>query len=148
MSKIRSKNTTFEEKVISVLNVKFPNKFVTHVGRLKGTPDIVFEHETVCVFLDSDFWHGWQYPRWKHLLTNEFCKEKITKNRQIDMRSTRILKKQGWKVIRIWEHEIKVDLDRQHLAPGVNHAVLRGGKNEFSGRKFVSCRFSWRTRCV
>lgn len=112
MSKIRSKNTKFEEEFINLLNVAFPNKFVTHVRILKGIPDIVFEKQRVCVFLDSDFWHGWQYPRWKHLLKNDFWREKIIKNRQRDVRNTRLLKKAGWRVVRLWEHQVNTNPDR------------------------------------
>src|SRR5918999_2389251 len=107
MSKIRSKNTKFEDDFISLLNDKLPNKFVTHLRALKGTPDIVFANEKVCVFLDSDFWHDWQYPRWKHLLKDDFWREKITNNRRRDIRNSRFLKRTGWNVIWIWEHQIK-----------------------------------------
>jgi DNA mismatch endonuclease, patch repair protein len=107
MSKIRSKNTKFEEEFITLASVKISNSFITHVRTLMGTPDMVFEREKVCVFLDSDFWHGWQYPRWKHLLKDDFWREKISKNRRRDLRNTRLLKRIGWKVIRIWEHQIK-----------------------------------------
>ncbi len=58
-------------------------------------------------FLASDFWHGWQYPRWKHLLKNDFWRNKIENNRRRDRRTTQFLRRDGWKVIRIWEHEIK-----------------------------------------
>jgi DNA mismatch endonuclease (patch repair protein) len=112
MSKIRSKNTKFEEEFISLLRLEIPTTFVTHVRALKGTPDIVFEREKVCVFLDSDFWHGWQYPRWKHLLKDDFWREKIVKNRRRDIRTTRCLKRTGWKVIRLWEHQIKLYPDK------------------------------------
>lgn len=76
---------------------------------LKGKPDIVFDKAKLCVFLDSDFWHGWQYPRWKHLLKNQFWKDKIEMNRKRDKRNSLWLKRQGWKVIRVWEHNIKRD---------------------------------------
>ena len=112
MSKIRSKNTKFEEEFITLASSKIPNSFITHVRVLIGTPDMVFEREKVCVFLDSDFWHGWQYPRWKHLLKDDFWREKINKNRRRDIRNTRILKQSGWKVIRVWEHQIKVYPDK------------------------------------
>jgi len=65
MSKIRSKNTKFEEGFIRLASLKISNGFITHVRAIVGTPDLVFEREKVIVFLDSDFWHGWQYPRWK-----------------------------------------------------------------------------------
>ena len=63
----------------------------------------------VCIFLDSDFWHGWQYPRWKHLLKDDFWRNKIEKNRLRDKKVTLYLKKEGWKVLRFWEHQIKKD---------------------------------------
>ena len=107
MSNIRSQNTKFEQDFIKLASLKISNRFVTHERTLAGTPDLVFEQEKVCVFLDSDFWHGWQYLRWKHLLKDDFWKEKISKNRQRDIRNKRLLKQTGWKVIRIWEHQIK-----------------------------------------
>ncbi|HUD44381.1 MAG TPA: very short patch repair endonuclease [Patescibacteria group bacterium] len=112
MSKIHSKNTKFEENFIASLSSQFSNRFVTHVRSIKGNPDIVFEKEKVCIFLDSDFWHGWQYPRWKHLMKNDFWRDKISTNRKRDKKTTFYLKKNGWNVIRIWEHQIKRQPDK------------------------------------
>src|SRR4051812_29273286 len=72
MAKIRSMNTKFERDFIELLATKLSTSFVTHVRTLPGTPDLVFENARVCVFLDSDFWHGWQFPRWQHLMKNDF----------------------------------------------------------------------------
>ena len=77
MSKIRSKETKFEREFILRLKKSTRKKFKVNVTSIKGKPDIVFEKHKVCVFLDSDFWHGWQYPRWKHLLKDDFWREKI-----------------------------------------------------------------------
>lgn len=107
MSKIRSKNTKFEEDFIGLLGKSTRKKFKTHLTEIKGKPDIIFEKQKVCVFLDSDFWHGWQYPRWKHLLKNDFWRDKIERNRARDKETTFFLKRQGWKVVRIWEHQVK-----------------------------------------
>lgn len=107
MSKIRSKNTKFEDDFISLLRKFTRKKFKTHVTNIKGKPDIVFDKSKVCIFLDSDFWHGWQYPRWKHLLKNDFWRDKIERNRARDKKTTFFLKRQGWRVIRIWEHQMK-----------------------------------------
>lgn len=112
MSKIRSKNTKFEEEFINLLRKSTRKKFKTHVTDIKGKPDIVFNKAKICVFLDSDFWHGWQYPRWKHLLKNDFWRDKIERNRDRDKKTTLFLKRQGWKVFRIWEHQIKVDVNQ------------------------------------
>jgi len=112
MSKIRSKNTKFETNFIRELEKTVPLKFKTHVSEIKGTPDIVFTKQKICVFLDSDFWHGWQYPRWRHLLKNKFWTDKIENNRKRDARTTRYLKQNGWRVIRFWEHQLKINPER------------------------------------
>jgi len=107
MSKIRSRDTKFEDNFIITLKKRTKRKFERNVQLIKGKPDIVFHKVKVCVFLDSDFWHGWQYPRWKHLLKNDFWRDKIEKNRARDKKTTLFLRKNEWKVIRIWEHAIK-----------------------------------------
>lgn len=107
MSKIRSSSTKFELEFITKLKTKTKKKFETNVKDIKGKPDIVFYKYNLCVFLDSDFWHGWQYPRWMHLLKNDFWRNKIEANRRRDKKTTAYLKRNGWFVIRIWEHNIK-----------------------------------------
>lgn len=111
MSKIRSRGTRFERDFMVELAKRVRDKFETNVASLRGKPDIVFRKKNICVFLDSNFWHGWQYPRWKHLLKNDFWRDKIEKNRKRDCDTTRYLKRNGWKVIRVWEHSIKFDFD-------------------------------------
>lgn len=107
MSLIRSQKTEFEIKFISLLRKNTRKKFKTHVKNIRGNPDIVFELNKVCIFLDSNFWHGWQYPRWKHLLKNDFWRNKIENNRKRDRKTTIYLQKNGWTVLRFWEHQIK-----------------------------------------
>ena len=107
MSKIRSRDTKFEREFINVLRKVIRKKFQTNVVSIKGKPDIIFQKNKVCVFLDSDFWHGWYYPRWKRLLKNDFWREKIENNRKRDRKTTAYLRKNDWKVLRMWEHEIK-----------------------------------------
>ncbi|MBU0634375.1 MAG: very short patch repair endonuclease [Candidatus Omnitrophica bacterium] len=119
MSKIRSKNTKFEDDFINLLNKSTRKKIRTHVANIKGKPDIVFDKRKVCVFLDSDFWHGWQYPRWKHLLKNDFWCEKIERNRDRDKKTTVFLRRQGWRVVRIWEHQVKGEI-AQRVAESID----------------------------
>jgi G:T-mismatch repair DNA endonuclease (very short patch repair protein) len=47
---------------------------------LPGRPDMVFLSAAVAVFIDGDFWHGWQFPRWRNRLSPAW-KEKIERNR-------------------------------------------------------------------
>lgn len=105
MSKIRSKHTNFETTFIEWFQSNFNFQFTTHDATLKGKPDLVIAELHICIFLDSDFWHGWQFPRWKHLMKNNFWRQKIENNRKRDMKTTRILRKNSWKIIRIWEHQ-------------------------------------------
>jgi DNA mismatch endonuclease (patch repair protein) len=113
MARIRSKNTHFETEFVSALSKAFNMRFKTNVSFVKGKPDILFADQKICVFLDSNFWHGWQYPRWKHLLKNNFWCQKIENNRKRDKKTTAYLKRHGWEVVRIWEHEIKQDINKQ-----------------------------------
>ncbi len=108
MSRIRSKNTLFERDFIKALKKRTALRFSINVDSIKGKPDIVFRKQKVCVFLDSDFWHGWQYPRWKHLLKDNFWRDKIERNRNRDRRNTGYLRRERWIVVRIWEHNIKL----------------------------------------
>ena len=107
MAKIRSRDTKFEREFILSLRKATRKRFRTNVASIKGKPDIVFQKDKVCVFLDSNFWHGWYYPRWKHLLKNNFWREKIQNNRKRDRKTTAYLRENGWIVLRFWEHDIK-----------------------------------------
>lgn len=112
MSRIRSSNTKFENRFIGELKKRTKKKFKINVKEIKGKPDIVFEKQRLCIFLDSDFWHGWQYPRWKHLLKNDFWREKIENNRKRDKKTTAYLRENGWLVLRFWAHEILKDSNK------------------------------------
>jgi len=106
MAKIRSKKTVFELNFFRILK-KQGISFRAHPRGILGKPDFFIKEQNLCVFLDSDFWHGWQYPRWKHLLKNNFWRNKIERNRRRDRKVVRILSSKCFKVVRIWEHQIK-----------------------------------------
>lgn len=123
MARIRSKNTLFEINFVERVKKSIIPKFQKHVKDIKGKPDIVFPSAHLCVFLDSDFWHGWQFPRWRHLLKNDFWRNKIYNNRKRDINTSLYLKRHGWKVVRIWEHQIKSNPQRQikRIAAALKH---------------------------
>jgi len=72
---------------------------------------MVFRQEKVAVFIDGDFWHGWRFPLWKDKLS-ESWEEKIGRNRERDKKNHDRLRRLGWKVIRLWEHQIHGDIDK------------------------------------
>lgn len=110
MQNIRSQDTKPERVVMNELN-KRKIYFAKNVKKIIGKPDIVFRRKKVAIFIDSDFWHG--HPKYGHIpkTNTEYWKNKIENNRKRDKKINRALKKEGWKVIRIWEHEIKKDLN-------------------------------------
>lgn len=105
MSRIKGKNTK-PEKIIFALLEERDISFSKHVRTLPGRPDIVFDRAKVAVFIDGDFWHGWRFPLWQHKL-NDKWREKITATRERDKKIFRKLRRSGWKVLRIWEHNIE-----------------------------------------
>ena len=74
---------------------------------LLGKPDFVFTKARVVVFVDGCFWH--QCPKHSNLPANnaEFWLKKLTGNKTRDRRVTLILRKKGWRVLRVWEHELR-----------------------------------------
>jgi DNA mismatch endonuclease (patch repair protein) len=80
-----------------------------HVAGMPGRPDFVFIRARIAVFIDGDFWHGWRFPLWQHKLT-PFWREKIAGNRARDQRNMRRLRRAGWTVVRIWEHQLERDM--------------------------------------
>src|SRR5688572_4605630 len=107
MSRIRGRGTTPEVYLSSLLQAA-SIQFSSHDSDLPGRPDLVFREQKLAVFLDGDFWHGWRFPRWEAKLTVPW-REKIRQTRARDVRNRRKLRASGWKVIRIWEHQVERD---------------------------------------
>ena len=75
-----------------------------------GKPDFVVLKPRIAIFCDSRFWHGYQWGRRSardFRVNAEFWVRKIQGNRQRDRFVNRELRKQGWKVLRFWEHQIR-----------------------------------------
>lgn len=108
MSLIRSVDTRPERLLRSILH-RAGFRFRKHVARLPGTPDVVFGRERVAVFVEGDFWHGWRFDSWKSKLT-PYWRAKIERNRLRDRKTMRKLRRNGWRVVRIWEHSVEADV--------------------------------------
>lgn len=67
--------------------------------------DIAFPSARVAVFVDGCFWHGCpKHATWP-ASNADFWRQKIETNRRRDMDTDAQLKKAGWHVVRVWEHE-------------------------------------------
>ena len=106
MSLIRSRgNKATELRLIEI----FREFYITGWRRnqpLFGKPDFTFRRERVVVFVDGCFWHG--CPKcYKRPSSNQaFWDTKIGNNRKRDRRVSRELRREGWKVVRIWQHQL------------------------------------------
>lgn len=105
MKRVKLKNGSLEKLAQAGLR-EMGLRFRCHQRSLPGNPDIVFPKERVVVFVDGDFWHGWRLPAWEHKLS-KFWRDKLRANRARDQRNFRRLRRAGWKVIRIWQHELR-----------------------------------------
>jgi DNA mismatch endonuclease (patch repair protein) len=109
MAKIRGKNTRPERLIQEALSLKGV-RCENHVKDLPGRPDFVFRDCRLVVFVDGDFWHGWRFSVWRDKLSEKW-ERKIASNRRRDLKVHRSLRRAGWRVMRIWEHQIDRDLD-------------------------------------
>lgn len=69
-------------------------------------PDFVFREVRLAVFVDGCFWHGCPKHSSKPKNNAEFWEKKLEGNRARDRLVNRVLRRDGWKVLRIWEHEL------------------------------------------
>jgi DNA mismatch endonuclease, patch repair protein len=72
-----------------------------------GKPDFVFPKQKIALFVDGCFWHGCLKHSNMPKNNREFWVKKLQSNKDRDKFVARELRKLGWKVIRVWEHELK-----------------------------------------
>jgi len=110
MSRIRSSNTKIELLVFKELR-KRKVYFQRHYKRAVGKPDIALPRKKKAVFIDGDFWHGYNIDSLKNKLTRQFWIKKIEDNIKRDKIVNATLMEDGWKILRVWENEINKNLD-------------------------------------
>ncbi len=106
MSKIRSKGTNAELLVFRELRRR-GIYFQKHCKRVLGNPDIALIRKKKAIFIDGDFWHGYKFKTQKQRLPKKYWVKKIENNIARDKKVNRELRKNGWHVLRFWEHDIK-----------------------------------------
>lgn len=120
MSAVKSANTAPEILLRKTL-WRMGLRYRLHVKTLPGKPDIVFAKSKVAVFVDGDFWHGrqWRLRGFKSLagqfdgVSNKpYWVGKITRNIARDRKVGSQLRKLGWRIVRIWESDLKKDVEK------------------------------------
>lgn len=111
MSQIKSTKTGPENR----LKALFKKHRITGYRRnvsLFGKPDFMFRRERLLVFIDGCFWHKCHRCYIRPKSNTKFWDTKIENNIIRDRKVNIELRKNGWKVLRIWEHELKKNTDK------------------------------------
>jgi len=111
MSSIKGKNTEAEIKIRIALRKRDISGYRIHYKSL-GKPDIAFPSKKIAIFVDGDFWHGYNWKKLGKIPPRRYWQAKINKNMERDRMITNNLRKDGWIVVRLWEHQISKNLDK------------------------------------
>ncbi|WP_053976893.1 very short patch repair endonuclease [Mangrovimonas xylaniphaga] len=113
MSRIRGKNTNPElrfRKALWQKNVRYR----VDSKSLPGKPDVSIKKYNLAIFIDGEFWHGYNWDERKDQIKSnrKFWIPKIERNMQRDYQVNQALEDMGFTVFRFWAHEIKTNLDQ------------------------------------
>lgn len=109
MSAVRSTGTRLEERARTLLVRAWGRRGLQDHPTLPGKPDFArrTKGSTVVVFVDSCYWHGCPLHHRPPRSNVKFWRAKFERNRQRDREVTRELRRAGYVVVRIWEHELR-----------------------------------------
>lgn len=126
MSRIRGRNTTPERAVRSMLH-RMGYRFRLHVRRLPGRPDVVLPKYKTVIFVNGCFWHRHKGCRYAYTPKSrtEFWLRKFAENVARDRRATQQIRSAGWRVLVVWECELR---DTQKLSQRLDHELRRGDR--------------------
>ena len=106
MSKVKNKGSELEIKFGKILWAA-GFRYRKNSSKYLGKPDLVLPMYKTVIFIDSCFWHGCKKHGSLPATRKKFWIEKIEGNKSRDKKVNRYYKKIGWKIIRIWEHDLK-----------------------------------------
>lgn len=109
MQSVRSKDSKIEIAFRKAL-WQAGHRYRKNVNNYFGKPDIVLKKYRTVIFVDSCFWHGCKEHCRMPGTRKDYWTNKIERNRRRDMEVNRYYHNMDWKVVRIWEHEIKENL--------------------------------------
>ena len=108
MSRIKYKNTKPEMLVRKFLHAQ-GYRYRLHDKKLPGKPDIVLPKYRTVIFVHGCFWHGHAHCKYFVVpkTNTAWWLNKINTNKTNDAKAVKALKKEGWKIITVWECQIK-----------------------------------------
>jgi DNA mismatch endonuclease (patch repair protein) len=99
-------NASTELKVVSLFRANKITGWRRHLP-LTGKPDFAFPKSRVALFVDGCFWHGHDCRNLTPAQNSDYWQAKIARNVARDVRVTKELEAKGWRVLRVWECELK-----------------------------------------
>lgn len=124
MAMIKSKNTMPEIRLRRFLSAKGLKGF-SLTSKLSGSPDIVYKKQKVTIFVDGCFWHKCKIHFVAPKTHKRFWENKINGNVARDIKVNRELRKQGYTVLRFFEHSINSNLTRCYIA--IRNKLIKKG---------------------
>ncbi len=115
-------------------------RFRVQVRKLPGTPDIVLPRYNTVIFVNGCFWHGHERCKYFRLPKSnvDFWKEKIERNIERDRESMQALLKLGWKVLRVWECELRNKANREDTLNKIYNSITSSESTGYSFEETVS----------
>jgi len=108
MSAIQSRGNRTTETALRFRLVRAGvSGWTLHAGNLPGKPDFAFGRARLAVFVDGCYWHGCPKCYRPPESNTGYWSEKFRRNKSRDRRVTAGLRRGGWKVLRVWEHEVE-----------------------------------------
>ena len=112
MSRVRSKNSR-PEMLVRRLVFAEGYRYRLHDRKLPGCPDLVFRGRAKVIFVHGCFWHRHEHCALARMPKSriDFWEPKLMANKERDARNRKLLAKEGWKMLTIWECQLK-DIER------------------------------------
>lgn len=125
MAAIKGKDTK-PEMIVRKYLFSRSLRFRVQVRKLPGMPDIVLSKYKTVIFVNGCFWHGHEGCKYFRLPKSnvEFWQTKIERNIARDIRTEAELQALGWRVIRVWECEIRAVAGREEYLKNLYEAIV------------------------
>lgn len=133
MAAIKGKDTK-PEMIVRKYLFSRGMRFRVQVRKLPGTPDIVLPKYKTAIFVNGCFWHGHEGCKYFRLPKSniEFWKEKIERNIERDRESMQALLDLGWKIIRVWECELRNKANRENTLNKIYKSITSSESTRYS----------------
>jgi DNA mismatch endonuclease, patch repair protein len=124
MSRIKGKDTKPEMLVRKFLHAQ-GFRYKLHDKTLPGKPDLVLPRYKTVIFIHGCFWHAHTNCKYFTIpkTRTQWWTNKINTNKANDTKAVKSLRKEGWKVIVLWECQLKKESDEKALKKLIKHLV-------------------------